>query len=177
MCSSDLQEGVRGCAWTRRSERGVREGLGVWSITGTAEVRRRSGGAPAKKYGGLGAWGGAGSGEIGGGGHGVFVGQEMESDRGINRPESPRRRDLRREKITGWGRRKGWRHCLRHETLTCGSHCQCLEEEKNEARLVCAAGLLLGQTARAREEERGEGLGGLGQKRAWLVFFLNKNLF
>ena len=53
----------------------------MWSITGIAEVRRRSGGAPAKKYGGLGAWGGAGSWEMGWGCRGPFIGAEKEGDR------------------------------------------------------------------------------------------------
>ena len=53
-------EGVRGCAWAPENEREARWGLGVRDITGRAEVRRRCGGAPAKNFCGLGAWGGAG---------------------------------------------------------------------------------------------------------------------
>ena len=55
--------------------------------------------------------------------------------------------------------------------LTCGPHMSVTKRLKTGGRVpVCLVGLLLGHTARAREEERGKGLGGLGQKRAWLVF-------
>ena len=59
-----------------------------------AEVRRRSGGAPAKEYGGLGAWGGAGSREIGGGGRRLLIGEEKERIAAVKRRNGGDRRSL-----------------------------------------------------------------------------------
>ena len=77
------ERGIRRCATLRGSERNKKERLGVTIMTGSGEVQRRSGGAPARNHGGLGAWSGPGSGGNGRGRRGPLIGLWKEGNRAI----------------------------------------------------------------------------------------------